>query len=281
MKSIYNKILLATMAVTATGLLSSCFKKFDPNSYAPPLNIGGYTSSKEIAPANLVGYWSFNGSYVDSVSGQAGENAGTTFAPGVKGQAFQGGINKYVTFTPGAAITGMTSFTITYWVNTPVNSAGIAGLVNLSHNSNFWGNIDMFFENGSTADAAKFRAHIVKNGGTPEAWIAKDGIPGVFNTWTNFALSYDAASSTFKFYVNGNLSVTQVAAGYGPANFVGSGKLVFGTVHFMTSPSLTSSHGAEPWASFMTGMMDEIRIYNKALTDAEVGSLVKLEGRGK
>jgi len=280
---IMKKIILNQWLVIAVGslLFSSCYKKFDPKSYAPPLSIGGFTSSKEISPANLVGYWSFDGSYIDSVSGNAGTGTNTSFTAGFKGQAMQGGNNAYVLFTPGAAITGMTSFTITCWVNTPVNTAGIAGLVNLSNTSNFWGNIDMFFENGSTLDAAKFRGHITNNGSSPEHWISKDGIPNVFTKWTNIAISLDGAANRFKLYVNGSVIVNEVDAGFGTLHFTNSGKLVFGTVQFQTTPSLTSSHGSEPWASFMTGQMDEVRIYNKALSDAEVNALVLLEGRGK
>ena len=278
MKKIINKLTLASLSIAALGL-SSCFKKFDPESYQPPLNIGGFTSTKEIAPSSLIGYWAFDGSYVDSVSNTAGTPTGTSFTGGIKGQALQGALNGYVVATPSAAVSSMQSFTITYWVNSPVNANGIVGLVNLAHTTGFWGNIDMFFENGSTQDAAKFRAHI--QNGAKDAWIAKDGIPGIFGNWVNLALSYDAPTSTFKFYVNGSVSVTQQVANFGPIAFTNVGQLVFGTVHFMTNPSQTSSHGAEPWAGFMTGQLDEVRIYNKALTDNEVNSLVKLEGRGK
>jgi len=280
MKKIGNSILLLSVGLAVTGI-SSCYKKFDPKSYAPPLNIGGFTSTKEIAPNNLVGYWAFDGNLLDSVSGQAATNAGTSFTTGFKKQALQGANNAYVLATPSATITGMQSFTITYWVNSPVNANGIVGLVNLANTSNFWGNIDMFFENGSTQDAAKFRAQITNNGGSPEHWVAKDGMPNIFGKWTNFALSYDNASHTFKLYLNGSLVVTDVDANFGNLHFVNSGKLVFGTVHFMTSPSQTTGSGSQPWASYLTGQLDEVRIYNKALSDNEVNALVKLEGRGK
>ena len=267
-------------AVAVTGLLlSSCYEKFDPASYAPPLNIGGYSSSKQIAPTNLVGFWAFNGSLIDSVSNTSGVNTGTTFSPGFKNQGLQGADKSYVLFTPGSAITGMHSFTIAFWVNSPVNTAGIVGLVNLSNTSGFWGNIDMFFENGSTLDAAKFRAHITN--GAVDTWVTKDGLPNIFTKWAHFALSYDATSETFKLYVNGSKIVTQVQAGFGPINFTNSGKMVFGTVQFQTTPSLTSGTGSQDWASYLTGQLDEVRIYNKALADAEVNALVLLEGRGK
>jgi hypothetical protein len=282
MKNIINKMMpVLTVVLIISICCTSCYKKFDPATYAPALSIGGYTSSAEIAPSSLVGYWAFDDNFLDSVTNTAGTNAGTTFQNGVKGKALLTGDKGYVLFNPGAAITGMKSFTIAYWVNAPVNGSGIAGTVNLANNSNFWGNIDMFFENGSTADAAKFRVHIVNNGSSPEHWLAKDGIPGIFGNWVHFAVSFDGDTHTFKFYINGSVVATEVNNGFGTLNFTNSGQLVFGTVQFMTDPSLTSSHGAEPWASYLKGGLDEVRIYNTALIDADVNALVKLEVRGK
>ena len=281
MKKIINKlVMLFTVALAVSICMSSCYKKFDPATYAPALSIGGYTSSAEISPSNLVGYWSFDDNLLDSVTNTAGINAGTTFQNGIKGKALLTGDKGYVLFNPGAAITGMKSFTIAYWVNAPVNSSGIAGTVNFSNKDNFWGNLDMFFENGSTASAATFKIHIVNNGGSPDHWLVKDGLPGIFGNWVHFAVSFDGVK-TFKFYVNGSLVKSEDDAGFGTLNFVNSGQMVFGTVQFMTDPSLTSSHGAEGWASYLKGGLDEVRIYNTALIDTDVNALVKLEGRGK
>jgi len=281
MKLKINKLLpVVLITVTAASfLLSACYKKFDPKTYAPALNIGGFTSAKEIAPANLIGYWAFNGSYVDSVSGIAGTNTGTTFSGGIKGQAMQGALNSYVLFNPGTSIKTMSSFTITYWVNSPAPSTGIIGLVNLAKTDAFWGNINMFFENGGTNTDGKFRANI--HNGTTDSWVAKDGIQNLFGVWTNLALSYNAGTSTFKLYKDGALISTNVAAGFGNLSFTNIGQIVFGCVHFQTIPSQTTGSGSQPWASYLTGQLDEVRIYNKALSDTEVNSLVKLEGRGK
>mgnify|MGYP000862442567 CR=1 FL=1 len=281
MKLKINKLLpVVLITVTAASfLLSACYKKFDPKTYSPALNIGGFTSAKEIAPANLIGYWAFNGSYVDSVSGIAGTNTGTTFSGGIKGQAMQGALNSYVLFNPGTSIKTMSSFTITYWVNSPAPSTGIIGLVNLAKTDAFWGNINMFFENGGTNTDGKFRANI--HNGTTDSWVAKDGIQNLFGVWTNLALSYNAGTSTFKLYKDGALISTNVAAGFGNLSFTNIGQIVFGCVHFQTIPSQTTGSGSQPWASYLTGQLDEVRIYNKALSDTEVNSLVKLEGRGK
>ena len=260
-------------------ILSSCYKRFDPATYQPPLDIGGYTSASQIASSSLIGLWSFEGGLKDSVSGNTLTNTGTAFSTGLKGQGMQGALNSYALTTPSAAVANMQSFTIAYWVNSPAPSNGIIGLVNLAKTDGFWGNIDMFFENGSTNDNGKFRAHVT-NGAT-EAWTTKDGITKLFDKWNHIALTYDAASETFKLFVNGSVIVTNPVPGFGPIHFTNLGGLVFGCVQFQTTPSQTSSTGSQPWASYLTGRLDEVRIYDKALSDAELSALVLLEGRGK
>lgn len=272
-----TKLLLLILGGGLIGL--SCYKKFDESSYQPPLDVGGFSNSKEIAPANLVAYWGFNGNLVDSVSGTAGTNSGTSFSTGIKGQALQGAANSYVLSTPSAGVTSIHSFTMTYWVNSPAPSTGIIGMVSLAKTDGFWGNIEPFFENGSSNTNGKFRVHI--QNGASDTWISKDNIVNMFDKWTAIAFSYDQLSTTLKLYVNGGLVYTNVVAGFGPINFTSVGKLVFGCVQFQTTPSQTSSTGSQSWANYLTGRLDEVRIYNKALTDNEVNSLVLLEGRGK
>ena len=160
-----------------------------------------------------------------------------------------------------------------------MNANGIAGTVNLSHNSNFWGNIDQFFENGSSASAATFKVHVT-NGDGKEHWITKTDIPDAFGKWTNIVTTFDGTSKTFKLFVNGTQVASDVDAGFGDLHFANSGKLVFGTVRFMTTPSLTSSHGAEGWAGFLNGSMDEVKIFNKALSSDEILALYALQGKG-
>jgi hypothetical protein len=260
-------------------LLSSCYKKFDPSSYAPALSIGGYTSAKSIAPGNLVGYWSFDNNVTDSVTNTAGTNVGVGFVNGIKGAAMQGGVNKYVLFNPGSGIQNLQSFTVTSWVNSPQNTNGIAGILDIANTNSFWGNLTIFFENGGTATNANLKVHVNNNG--KDAWLGNYNITNAWNVWMNIAVSYDAASSTFKVFVNGSKIATQVVANFGPLQFQNATKMVFGTVQFQTTPSLTSATGSQPWASFMTGQLDEVRIYNKALAETDINALVKLEGRGK
>jgi hypothetical protein len=278
MKKINYRLLLL-FAGACGFVFSSCYKKFDTSSYMPAFTVGGFSSTKDIAPANLVGYWSFDDNLIDSVSKTAGTNTGTSFTNGIKGRALQGANNGYVVFTPGASIQGIKSFTVTSWVNTPQNTNGIVGILDIANANSFWGNLTVYFENGSSATTGKLKVHINNNG--KDFWLGNYDLPNPWNTWMNIAVTYDAATSTAKVFVNGSKIATEVSANYGPLVFQNATKIVFGTVQFQTTPSLTSATTSQPWASYLTGSLDEVRIYNTALSENDVNALVKLEGRGK
>ncbi len=282
-----NKIIASLVTTVLLCTVVACFDEFDPNSYKPAFTINGFSSTDEIKLSALVAYWPFDGSLRETVSGQEALNSGTNFANGFKGQALNLNVaNKsYVTFNPGAAITGLQSFTISFWVN-PVfvdqNSDngidGILGLVNLSNPTGFWGNIDWFVENGSNPTSARIVAHVVS--GANETWMSVANYRGLFDGWTNHTLTYNSTTSQFKYYINGSVGATATAGWTGPIQFTGSGPMVFGAVQFQTNPSIGCC-GNQPWASYLTGQLDEVRIYNSALTDDEVRALVVLQGKGK
>lgn len=278
MKRALNYTPLAVV-VLVTLFASSCYKKFDENSYKPALTIGGFTSSSEIEPASLVAHYGFDGDLLDAVSGNAGSNTGTTFTTGIKGQAIKGALNSYVLADPSAGVKDLHSFTVTMWVNSPQNTAGIVGLVDIADTNSFWGNLTIFLENGSTATDGKLKIHANDNG--TDAWVGIINLPNFWDKWNNVGVSYDADSSRFRVYLNGSKIDSLTQAGLGAINFSEVGKMAIGTVQFQTTPSLTSATGSQSWASYLTGSLDELRIYNKALTEDEVSALVKLEGRGK
>ncbi|HET7898875.1 MAG TPA: hypothetical protein VFL47_14420, partial [Flavisolibacter sp.] len=140
-------------------LMTSCYKKFDPKSYQPAFTVNGYTSVSEIGAGSLVGYWAFDGNYIDSVSKTAGTGVNTSFSGGFKGQAYQGSANGYVISDIPNAIKNLNSFTIDYWIKTPQNTTGILAPIVISRNDQFWGALDMFVENGSTATSGNLKVH--------------------------------------------------------------------------------------------------------------------------
>src|SRR4051812_17486341 len=119
-KNIVAFPLLAGIAIAISA--SSCLKKNDASDYAPSKPYGGYNSSKEIAPNNLVTYWAFDGNLTDSAGGLTGTNSGTTFTAGKKGQALKvGGSNYYLIGNPGTTLPNLKAFTVAFWMNAPRN----------------------------------------------------------------------------------------------------------------------------------------------------------------
>lgn len=287
MEKIFIKNAVSLLVICGM-LLTSCFKKFDPKTYQPAFTVNGYTSVAEIGGGSLVGYWAFDGSYIDSVSKTTATNAGSSFTGGFKGQGvkFTSSAKNYVTTPASTAIKNLSSFTISFWANptfvdtdNDTKIDGILGFVNLARTDDFWGNIDWFVENGSTTSAAIIKVHVVS--GTKDTWLTMNNISNLFGKWANHTLTYDAATSTLTYYINGTVITSTTAGWTGAIQFTSPGSLVFGTVQFMTTPSLTNTHGSEPWASYLTGQMDEIRIYNKALKASDIQALMVLQGKGK
>jgi hypothetical protein len=259
--------------------LSSCYKKFDPKSYQPAFTFNGYSSVAQIGAGSLVGYWAFDGSYIDSVSKTAATGVNTSFTGAFKGLGLQGADKGYVISDIPNAIKNLTSFTIDYWIKSPQNTSGILAPIVISRNDQFWGALDMFYENGSTATNGNLKVHY---NGQSEVWFTNGMVSNPWNAWINIALTYDAASSTFTLYQGGNAIASTQASGLGNLVFPATAtKIIFGTEQFQTTPSLGTAGGAQPWASYLTGQMDEVRIYNKALPASDIQALIVLQGKGK
>lgn len=263
-------------------LLVSCYKSFDANSYRPTFTVGGYATSAEIGAGHLVGYWAFDGSYIDSVSNAVATGVNTGFTAGFKGQALQGAADGYVISDLSAAIKNLKSFTVDFWINTAQNTNGIVTPVCISNDNDFWGALDMFYENGSTASSANFKVHYgwqQKND-----WFTTGFLTNPWNAWQNIAVTYDAATSTFNMYQGAKLvsGGTLTVAGLGNVAFPsGANKIIFGTEQFQCTPSLGTAGGAQGWADYLKGQLDEVRIYDVALTAGDLQALVILQGKGK
>ena len=211
-----NKYFILMSVLTLSGLsLTSCYKQFDPASYQPKFTINGFSSVNQIKPANLVAYWAFQGSLIDSVSGTSATNKGTTFANGFIGQGLSLNVanSSYVIQDPSAALKGLQSFTISFWVNpTFVDSNndgtidGILGMVDVANLTDFWGYLDWFVENGSSPTGATLKFHL--RGGATDTFISKGGVTNFFGKWTNQTIVYDASTSTATYYMNGSVLIS-------------------------------------------------------------------------
>lgn len=223
-------------------------------------------------------YLPFDGDYLELLSITEGTQSGNpTFVDGVQGKAVSlDAANKAYVLFPGTALSGIESFSASFWVkpdfvdaNTDGGIDGILGLVNFSNTAGFWGNLDFFVENGTTPAAAKMVIHVTND--DSETWITDaNNVANFFGAWSHHVVTYDGTAHEFKYYINGVLKLTKAAGWSDALAFKNSGPLVLGTVQFQTNPSLTTGSGSQPWASYLTGELDEVRIFSKALSAADV-----------
>lgn len=285
-----SKIFQLPLAIAAFSLsavsLISCDDKDGINGYMPTRPIGGYSSSKEIATASRVAHFSFDGHANDSISGLTGTATGVTFVPGRKGQAYKGSATGQVVYpTPSNAITNLQSFTVSMWINTQKHASGAEAVFTLPRTSDFWGNMFMLIEsNTGPTDSMFIKFNFAGQ------WAELNGAnrpANMYNGWKHIAFSYNATTSKFNAYINGtkmNLpaSMTDRKNGtnpLGPISFTDPSRLIIGGYQqHIGAPWGAADPG---WMMHYTGMLDEFRIYNIALADADINALYKLEQLGR
>ena len=284
MKLKYNTLLLAFAFSIA---LFSC-QKFE----RPPLNL--VLDPTPPPYESLKSFWAFENNLTDQ-----GENkltatpSNVSYVAGINGQALKIGAGGYVLFKAvGDKVTypnGFTSlsvdtlvnlgsYTLAFWMNgVGPFTDGAQGLFSISNKNQFWGNLDLFLENYNNAaspNEAFLKIHMFNDNrpGGGEQWNELK-IPNVFNKWTHIAVTYNAGTSQLSVYADGqptSISNKVLDGGnYGKLKFKDFNGMVLGNHAFQTTPSLTN-HGPEPWAKSFNGAFDQFRIYNRALTAAEV-----------
>jgi YD repeat-containing protein len=214
------------------------------------------------APAGLVAWWPGNGSAQEVIGGRDGRLAGgTAFASGRVSTAFSfDGVNDavHVAAHPSLDVGVGSGLTIEFWVN-PVDvtrsgrmvswHSGLAG-----SGTNFGVGVQML---GRTVNAQLYDV-----AGNSRDVNAANALTN--NVWTHVAVTYDRAAGQGRVYINGALRTTgNVGTNTPRTNY----KLYFGNVPF------------DP--NFFRGLLDEVSIYDHALTSNEVAAVFAAGAAGK
>jgi len=210
MKRNHNILIAVLTGLAIVFTISACQKSFDPKSYAPKKpapTFGGYSASSQIEADSLIAYWNFSGTLTDSISKLPGTATNSSFSTGISGQAYQGSLTGYAVSKSSPALAALQKFTASVWVNTTPPTTGLLDYFTLSNTVNFWGNIEMFFDNGSTNTDAHVRIHLSQSG-TDNTFAAE--VPGCFGGWVNLIFSYDV-SGACTLYLNGKSVATGTA----------------------------------------------------------------------
>lgn len=305
MKKVNSRFSLFAIGTLLTGALTiaSCDKNDDPD--LPP--IGGYNNSNEVATASRVAYWTFDGTNNETQANMTPIiSVGATFTTGIKGQGLSLN-NGYILYPAIAALNNanaINSVTVSTWVKVSNNGKGPTTFMALTQapgTQNDWNNgpINFMAENGGPATLddtlvlkGLFKTYIGGQGYGGDN-INDYGVREVDfktlktgGTWVHAILRYDGSTSTIDLYANG-IRVSN-------NNFRKRTRGTDDMGPIITTPPVHALIGAFPnancgyanspvqgWQNFMTGQLDEMRIFTKALTDDEISALYELEKAGR
>ncbi len=202
-------------------------------------------------PLQMVGWWPGDGTANDIIGTNHGTlNNGATFATGKVQQAFRlDGINDFVSIPNSANWEfGNRDFTIDFWVNKVSNLHGyIARDGTTLYAPWIIGSNDMVYmtSTGSSWDIV--------------SGASMGSIPA--STWIHIAVV--RSGSTFRVYNNGNIASTWTSSASIASN---ANPLSIGKVQSQTN---------------FNGMIDELEIFSRALTQAEIQSIFNAGSAGK
>ena len=211
-------------------------------------------------------YMPFEGNYNDLVSNTEAAKVGSPdFADGKKGKAYAGATDSYVTF-PTTEIVKSNQFSSVFWmkVNASPDRSGIIAICPTGA-ANFDAmrtkGLRMFREGDATSQRLKLNAGI----GNGESWNDGGLIDPRLAEWAHVAYTISATES--KIYINGVL--TRAASTFtGGIDWTGCSSMSIGS----GAPTFIDwGHLAD------LSLIDELRIFNKALTEDEVNAIMNAE----
>ncbi len=279
MKKIKLFSTIAVAAILMGSLFTSC-KSTEPDPYA------GKTNPSTIAESNLVAYFPFE-SESQSIDLGTGitydKKAGAaTFVTGRRGNCYQGSSSEgYLQYSLASTnpFKTMSEFTVACWVKTAA-AGGAAMIFQVNGGDGTMSNLDLMLEGGSNADSLQFKGYLYNSTTTWQGQdIASQNIGFTPNKWVHVVYSYNKTTSTMALYANGILVKTSQR--YADPNSTPLGALTFGSdmtkINIGAWNQQIAGSGTQDWMKYFPGMVDELRIYNKALSDTEVKALYDAE----
>ncbi len=212
------------------------------------------------AGAELVAHWPLDGNAKDLLGNHSGSDSGVTF--GAEGAADHtgtaaefNGSSSTITVPFDSAI-NPDSFTLSMWVNAD-STNGFASPVTSRDDTP--GSVHGYLVYNDSGGNWNFWTG---TGGPSGAWNTMPGGPVEIGSWTHLAVSYDDTSQTKRLYVNGSLAASNSAANLYSPNGPQSENLHIGS-------------GADSGGSFFfDGLIDDVALWNHALTPAEIADVM-------
>ena len=233
-----------------------------------------YPLSCDPPPSGLVSWWAAEGNANDSFGTNNGTlHDGASFTNGEVGQAFRfDGVSGYVSVPASASLNvgAGGGFTIEGWIN-PVNPAISQPLCEWNNDTGDLGVGAQFWLIVNPATGPNCLYGNLSNNGTNFFVVSPPGLvqPGVFQ---HVALSYNKASGTARLYYNGAMvGQATTTPGYTPGT----------TSEFDIGKRISGSQAGPPSSLLFAGLMDEMSLYNTALSANQIQAIYNAGSAGK
>ncbi|HSV76132.1 MAG TPA: LamG-like jellyroll fold domain-containing protein [Bacteroidales bacterium] len=256
--------------------------------------VAGLIDPNTIATADLVAHWPFDRSAVERIANLSPTTSpGVTYIPARRNQAFQGAANAHLSYAlpAGSPLRNLTSFTVSFWLRSPLVTGDPEPTIFEIGSSTdlFWGNLKVHLHRlPATADSLNIRTYFRKHGATWAGQFTGFSHPSfAINRWLYITLTYNETTSKFEMFLNGAKVTTNPGVEdrwQGPADV--TPRLPLGPLAFHNPdvinfgawrPRLATPPATDPWMGWFMGNVDEFRVFDRALTPAEVKSLYDAE----
>jgi hypothetical protein len=310
-----NKFLLKSMiALSSVAFLISCGDDDAPS--LPP--IGGYNSADEIGADDLVAYWPLNGNGNESKSNTAPTaEVGVAWGMGIKGQGanLTAGYLDYPSIAALAASPASGSVTVSVWAklsNTklvangvsnisevfnlsgPTPGNGVLGVLGETHGLTSSDSIQVkgryetsyngSQSGGDIVNMIKMESWMINDNENPANLIKHVAFPNkIGGTWAHIVYVFNGATAKNEIYVNGvnvsNAPWVSRNGGVTPFNMVYATTVrpIIGA----RSSFIAGQAAGDAWNKPMTGGVDELRVFKKALIASDIQALYDLEKAGR
>lgn len=303
-----KKTLSSVYLVLGCGLLFTVITAGDCNNDDVPLPpIGGYNNSDEVGAANLKSYWSMDGNGNENKSGTAPTSSGGVVfgTGGVRGSAatFSNGYLYYASAVGGALTSGQ-PFTVSAWLKaantfipggTPPANNHPYQFFQMARPNQLFGSINLLYEAGQfgiASDTMTFKSLYSDAGGLQDN-INNYGIAGTeykvvkkagTDKWVHVVTTYNpnggtGTQSIFRIYADSALVSNTNFENRGANSYVYTPHEIIIGGWYNNIPGKTVS--ADTWTRPFTGKIDEVRVWNKLLTEAEIIALYQLGKAGR
>jgi hypothetical protein len=211
-------------------------------------------------PADMVAWWRAEGDATDAAGSNDGTlKEGATFGAGLVGKAFTfDGTSQYVEVSGAPDLQLTTAITIEGWIYAAGAQAGYAGIAGTWDDNSGANRTYLFWLLNGQLDVV-----ISPDGGTYQR--ASDPTPIPLDTWVHVAATYDGAA--IRLYRDG----VEVASTDYPGG-IGTNQRSF---------LIGRTEGGSVGPNFWHGSIDELAVYGRALSPAEIAAIHAAGSAGK